>query len=135
MSPQTNLPTPVEMWPPASGSALEHVRRLEGHVPSVVTDALHAANSQDADALTRCFHPDADVDAWGMLFEGFQGITLWIEKWIIENRVQFTDLLHAWDGSDLAVHTQVHGDSYNGPATLTFSTVGDTISALRITTA
>ncbi|MGK3948040.1 nuclear transport factor 2 family protein [Microbacterium sp. K2] len=101
----------------------------------MVTDALHAANSQNADALTRCFHPDADVDAWGMLFEGFQGIALWIEKWIIENRVQFTDLLHAWDGSGLAVHTQVHGNSYNGPATLTFSTRGDRISALRITTA
>lgn len=132
MSPQTNPLSPAAT---ASGSAFEHVRRLEGHVPAVVTDALYAANSQNADALTRCFRADADVDAWGMLFEGLQGITLWIEKWIIENRVQFTDLLHAWDGSDLAVHTQVHGDSYNGPATLTFSTVGDTISALRITTA
>lgn len=33
------------------------------------------------------------------------------------------------------MHTQVHGDGYKGPTTLTFSTVGDTISALRITTA
>jgi hypothetical protein len=132
MSPQTNPPTPAET---ASGSAFGHVRRLEGHVPSVVTDALHAANAQNADALIRCFRPDADVDAWGMLFEGVQGITLWIEKWIIENRVQFTDLLHAWDGNVLAVHTQIHGASYKGPATLTFSTVGDMISALRITTA
>lgn len=131
MMPQTNRSALAGVGSPAR----EHVRRLEGHVPSVVTDALHAANAQNADALTRCFHPDADVDAWGMLFEGLQGITLWIEKWIIENRVQFTDLLHAWDGSDLAVHTQVHGNSYNGPATLTFSTRGDTISALRITTA
>jgi hypothetical protein len=132
MSPQTNPPTPAET---ASGSAFEHVRRLEGHGPSVVTDALHAANAQNADALIRCFRPDADVDAWGMLFEGVQGITLWIEKWIIENRVQFTDLLHAWDGNVLAVHTQIHGASYKGPATLNFSTVGDMISALRITTA
>lgn len=78
MRPQTNRSASAGVGSPA----LEHVRRLEGHVPSVVTD-----------------------------------------------------LLHAWDGSDLAVHTQVHGNSYNGPATLTFSTRGDTISALRITTA
>lgn len=119
----------------AGGLALEHVRRLVGRVPTVVTDALHAANSQNAEDLTRCFHTDAHVDAWGILFEGYKGITLWIEKWIIENRVQFTDLLHAQDGDEVAVHTQVHGQSYNGPATLTFSTTGDAISALRIATA
>lgn len=76
MMPQTNR----SAHPDVGSPALEHVRRLEGHVPSAVTDALHAANSQDADALKRCFRPDADVDAWGMLFVGFQGVSLWIEE-------------------------------------------------------
>jgi len=128
-------PHPIVPATPGETLAVEHVNRLVGRVPAVVTDALHAANTHNADDLTRCFHADASIDAWGMLFEGYKGISLWIEKWIIDSRVQFTDLLHARDGDAIAVHTQVHGHSYNGPATLTFSTHGHAISELRIATA
>lgn len=106
--------------------------RLKRPVPSVVSHALHAANSHDVEQFVSCFTVDGFVDAWGMLFEGAPGVAEWATRWVVAYRVRFTDHLPLWDGRDLSIHTQVGGDGYNGPATLTFTLAGFSIRSLRV---
>lgn len=112
---------------------LDHSPRLVSVIPDVVSKALDAANAHHVDGFVGCFGTRGVVDAWGMLFEGSTGIRDWTQKWVVDYRVRFTDLLHMWDGSSLAVHTQIHGRGYNGPATLTFSLRHSLIDTLQIT--
>jgi hypothetical protein len=102
-------------------------------LPIEVADALRAANSHDAAAFSECFHVGAVLDAWGMLFEGRALVATWAQKWVVSYEVQFTDLLHLWDEDRIAVHAQVRGTGYQGPATLTFQSADGLITALRIT--
>ncbi|WP_060960582.1 nuclear transport factor 2 family protein [Microbacterium hominis] len=111
---------------------LDRSTRLVTPVPGLVTEALDAANAHDVRAFVACFERSGSLDAWGMLFEGHPGIAEWAEKWVSAYLVSFTDLLHVWDGGAIAVHTQVRGQGYNGPATLTFSMRDHLIHALDI---
>jgi hypothetical protein len=121
------LPAPVGFRPNDGGAS-----RLIGAVPSEVTDALTAANAHDVPGFVSCFRPKASLDAWGMLFEGGSEIARWSDRWVVAYQVRFTDFLHAWEGLAVAVHAQVHGHGYNGPATLTFHTSDGSIDYLRI---
>jgi hypothetical protein len=102
-------------------------------MPVVVGGALDAVNAHDVPAFVRWFTPAGTLDAWGMLFEGASSIGLWAQEWVLAFDVRFTDLLHMDEGLAVAVHAQVGGHGYNGPATLTFHTHDDRIDALRIT--
>ncbi|MFS0732966.1 hypothetical protein ABC304_13325 [Microbacterium sp. 1P10UB] len=113
-------------------SGADPTLRLAGLVPSVVCGAIQAANAHDVATFVECFSVDGVVDAWGVLFEAGPAVELWAQRWVVDHGVRFTDLLHAVDDTSVAVHCQVHGSGYSGPATLTFTVLGNVIGLLRI---
>lgn len=114
MSPSASArATPLRAWTPPdllSPAAL----------PVAVSATLAAFEAYDTELLLTGFATDAEVNAWGVLFTGPEGIRFWSENWIRAERVRFTDRVCLRGSDHVAVHVQVHSARLNGPATLTF---------------
>jgi hypothetical protein len=102
-------------------------------VPTVVRDAVEAANTHDISRFLGCFAADGAVDDWGRVFTGHQEIRRWSDAEFIGKNVALSDLGFASDGDRVTVHAQVGGDGYNGPSTFTFTLQEAMIRLMRIT--
>jgi hypothetical protein len=104
------------------------------NLPSIVAEAVDAANAHDTDAFLACFAADGVVNDWGSQYRGVDEIRVWSDREFIGVDVQLSDLVASIDASGrIAVRTQVGGRGYNGPGTFTFTVHDDRITLMHIT--
>lgn len=104
-------------------------------MPPELPDTLHryfaAQNSHDADAMTACFAPDAEVQDEGRAYVGKDAIRAWKVGTIAKYGISIEPLAATCQGSTFTVTARVTGNFPGSPADLTYDFVVDASGLIR----
>jgi hypothetical protein len=113
-----------------------HTRQLsEVIMPPNLPDNLlryfAAQNSHDAEGMTACFAPDAEVRDEGHTYVGRDAIRKWKVETIAKYGISIEPLTTTDQGSSLTVVARVTGNFPGSPAELTYDFVVDGSGLIR----
>jgi len=103
-------------------------------LPNLPDNLLHyfdAQNSHDADGMTSCFAPDAEVHDEGHSYIGRDAIRKWKIETIAKYGISIEPLTATEGGNGLAVAARVSGNFPGSPANLTYDFVFDGSGLIR----
>jgi hypothetical protein len=90
------------------------------HLPPAIDNYINAENSGDADAMSRCFAPDAIVRDEGHTYEGLAAI----KQWKTETKKKYNHSVEPLDAVErngkTIVTSKLTGNFPNSPVTLEF---------------
>ena len=94
-------------------------------LPDTLRRYFAAQNSHDAEGMTACFAPDAEVGDEGHTYVGREAIRRWKLETIAKYAITIDPLAATDQAGTLAVTARVTGDFPGSPADLTYDFVFD----------
>jgi hypothetical protein len=95
------------------------------HLPGNLLRYFSAQNSHDADGMTACFAPDAEVHDEGHSYIGRAAIRKWKIETIAKYGISIEPLTATEGGNGLTVVARASGNFPGSPANLTYDFVLD----------
>ena len=104
---------------------------MRSKLPDNLLRYFAAQNSHDADAMTACFAPGAEVQDEGRAYVGKDEIRGWKVETIAKYGISIEPLVATNQGSTLTVKARVTGNFSGSPADLTYDFVIDGSGLIR----
>lgn len=102
-------------------------------LPEPIAAFIRATNDADSDAFVDAFTDDAELNDWGRVFHGHDGVRSWDRTDNIGVHSRFTLVGWRWTAPGTAeVELTVSGDGYNGTGPMTFVLRDGRIASLVI---
>lgn len=101
-------------------------------VPGPVGAVVDAINAGDTDAFVAAFTPDGEVDDWGRVLTGSDGVRSWAESDAIGMEAQMTVLGAETDGDTTTVEFAWSSRKFNGTSTAIVTVDDGLVSSFRI---
>jgi hypothetical protein len=101
------------------------------NLPDNLLRYFDAQNGHDADRMTACFEPEAEVRDEGHAYVGRDAIRKWKVETIAKYGISIEPLTAAEHGGSLTVIARVTGDFPGSPAELTYDFVLDGSGLIR----
>ncbi|WP_348789218.1 nuclear transport factor 2 family protein [Leifsonia sp. NPDC080035] len=101
-------------------------------LPAPIAAFIQATNAADSAAFVAAFTPDAELNDWGRVFHGADGVASWNRTDNIGVRSHFELLDWHRDGDEVVADLRVSGDGYNGTGPMRFTLRDGLIARLVI---
>jgi len=101
------------------------------NLPDSLLRYFAAQNSHDADGMTACFAPEAEVRDEGHTYVGHDAIRKWKAETIAKYGITIEPLIATEHGGTLTVVARVTGNFPGSPADLTYDFVIDGSGLIR----
>jgi hypothetical protein len=102
-------------------------------LPDPIAAFVRATNDADPDAFAAAFTEDAELNDWGRVFHGRDGVRSWDGTDNIGVHSRFAVVGWHWEAPGTAVvELTVTGDGYNGTGPMTFTLRDGLIASLVI---
>ena len=101
-------------------------------LPAPVAAFVDATNAGDSAAFVAAFTPDAELDDWGRVVHGSEGVASWNETDNIGVRSHFDLVDWHRDGDEVVAELRVSGDGFNGTGPMRFTIRDGRIARLVI---
>lgn len=101
-------------------------------VPAPVQAVVDAINAADTEAFVAAFTPEGQVDDWGRVLSGPDGVRSWAETDAIGAGAQMQVLEATTDGDVTTLLFDWRSSVFNGQSHAVVTVEGDRVSSFRI---